>query len=131
MRGMGQGPLRDPRLAEIESRLNAGSFEEAQRLLATTFDAPDAEVASAYFATRILFQRGRLDRTGVVQRLRELLARVGEFPEAERMLRAAEAGILEPSPEMSRAAIPVPAAIVLPFGRVEATWVVSVSRLRS
>jgi tetratricopeptide (TPR) repeat protein len=99
---MGQGPLSEPRLAEIESKLNAGRFDEAQRLLSTIFDLPNAEIASAYFATRLLFQRGRLDRAAVVERLRELLARIDEFPEAERMLAAAETGVLEPSPEIFR-----------------------------
>lgn len=112
---MGQGPLRDPRLLEIESKLNAGRFDEAQRLLATIFDVPGAEIASAYFATRILYQRGRLDQTGVVERLRELMGRVSEFPEAQRMLGAAEAGLLEPAPDAFRRATgapqsPVPAA---------------------
>jgi tetratricopeptide (TPR) repeat protein len=102
MRLMGQGPLSEPRLAEIESKLNAGRFDEAQRLLSTIFDLPNAEIASAYFATRLLFQRGRLDRAAVVERLRELLARIDEFPEAQRMLAAAEAGVLEPSPEIFR-----------------------------
>ncbi|HWA77861.1 MAG TPA: hypothetical protein VG937_36250 [Polyangiaceae bacterium] len=99
---MGQGPLRDPRLLEIESKLNAGRFDEAQRLLATIFDVPGAELASAYFATRILYQRGRLDQAGVVERLRELMARASHFPEAQRMLDAAEAGVLEPAPDVFR-----------------------------
>ncbi len=99
---MAQGPLSEPRLAEIESRLNAGRFDEAQRLLTTIFDLPNAETVSAYFATRLLFQRGRLDCGGVILRLRELLTRVPDFPEAQRMLAAAEAGILEASPEIFR-----------------------------
>ncbi len=99
---MGNGPLADSRLQEIESRLNAGRFDEAQRLLSTIGNLPNAETASAYFATRLLFQRGRMDRSGVIQRLRELLARVPEFPEAARMLAAAEAGVLAPDPEIFR-----------------------------
>lgn len=105
---MGQGPLRDPRLLEIESKLNAGRFDEAQRLLATIFDVPGAELASAYFATRILYQRGRLDQSGVVLRLRELLARGSEFPEARRMLEAAEAGLLDPAADAFRRATGAP-----------------------
>ena len=94
---MGSGPLADSRLQEIESKLNAGRFDEAQRLLSTIGNLPNAESASAYFATRLLFQRGRMDASGVIERLRELLARVPHFPEAARMLAAAEAGVLEPA----------------------------------
>lgn len=108
MARMGQGPLRDPRLLEIESKLNAGRFDEAQRLLATIFDIPGAETASAYFATRILFQRGRLDQRAVIERLRELLAKVNDFPEARRMLEAAEAGQLEAAPDAFRRATGAP-----------------------
>ena len=99
---MGNGPLADSRLQEIESKLNAGRFDEAQRLLSTIGNLPNAETASAYFATRLLFQRGRMDQQGVILRLRELLARVPEFPEAARMLAAAEAGVLAPAPDVFR-----------------------------
>lgn len=99
---MGSGPLREPRLLEIESKLNAGRFDEAQRLLATIGNFPNAEVVSSYFATRLLFQRGRLDHAGVIERLRELLLRMPDFPEAARMLAAAEAGVLDPAPEVFR-----------------------------
>jgi tetratricopeptide (TPR) repeat protein len=110
MSAMGNGPLIDPRLQEIESKLNAGRFDEAQRLLSTIGNLPNAETASAYFATRLLFQRGRMDQQGVIQRLRELLVRVPEFPEAARMLAAAEAGVLEPAPDVFRRVTGAPAS---------------------
>ncbi|MGC4091248.1 MAG: hypothetical protein QM756_25900 [Polyangiaceae bacterium] len=107
---MGSGPLADPRLQEIESKLNAGRFDEAQRLLSTIGNLPNAETASAYFATRLLFQRGRMDNIGVIQRLRELLVRVPIFPEAARMLAAAEAGVLDPAPDVFRRVTGAPAS---------------------
>lgn len=90
--------LEHPRLSEIELTLNEARYEEAQRLLAELPDGPGADSARVYFATRLLFERGRLDREGVIERLRELLRTSPNFPEAERMLRAAEAGQLEPTP---------------------------------
>lgn len=99
---MGSGPLADSQLQEIESRLNAGRFDEAQRLLSELGNLANVETASVYFATRLLFQRGRMDQEGVIERLRELLAREPEFPEAARMLAAAEAGVLAPDPEAFR-----------------------------
>jgi tetratricopeptide (TPR) repeat protein len=97
---MGKGPLADPRLRAIEAKLNSAEFDEAQRLLAALRHEPGTEAASAYFSTRLLYQRGRLDNAGVAQRLREVLSsRPGEFPQAENMLTAAELGVLESSPE--------------------------------
>lgn len=101
---MGKAPLDDPRLSGIEAMLNAARFEEAQRLLAGLGEVPGTEAASVYFATRLLFQRGKLDGPGVVARLRELLQQVEDFPEAQRMLLAAERGDLDPSPEGFRRA---------------------------
>jgi len=109
---MGSGPLADSRLQEIESKLNAGRFDEAQRLLSTIGNLPNAESASAYFATRLLFQRGRMDSSGVIERLRELLVRVPHFPEAARMLAAAEAGVLEPAVEVFRRVTAAPGSEV-------------------
>lgn len=54
--------------------------------------------AATYFATRILYQRGKLDLPGVVARLNELLRACPEFPEAEAMLGAAKRGTLRPDP---------------------------------
>jgi tetratricopeptide (TPR) repeat protein len=54
--------------------------------------------ATTYFATRILYQRGKLDLPGVIARLRELLRSSPDFSEASAMLDAAERGTLRPPP---------------------------------
>lgn len=96
---MQTGQLNHPLHAEIEARLNAGAFEEAQRLLAQVGVASDHGHVTTYFATRILYQRGKLDLAGVVARLSELLRSCPDFPEAEAMLRAAERGTLGADPQ--------------------------------
>jgi tetratricopeptide (TPR) repeat protein len=101
--------LHHPLHAEIEARLNAGSFEEAQRLLAQLGVGREHTHASTYFATRILYQRGKLDLPGVVARLRELLRSSPDFPEARAMLSAAERGTLRPDPSnFNQATVPPP-----------------------
>jgi tetratricopeptide (TPR) repeat protein len=90
-------------------KLNAGSFEEAQRLLAQLGVGREHVHAATYFATRILYQRGKLDLRGVIARLQELLRACPDFPEAEAMLRAAERGTLQPDPRgFHEATIPPP-----------------------
>ena len=65
--------------------------------------------ATTYFATRILYQRGKLDLQGVVARLDELLVACPEFPEARAMLSAAERGTLRPDPtRFNEATVPPP-----------------------
>jgi tetratricopeptide (TPR) repeat protein len=96
---MGKGPLEDPQLLEIEAKLNRAEFDEAQQLLALLSHRRGTEAAAAYFATRLLYQRGRLDNSGVAERLREVLMYSGSFPQAENMLAAAELDVLESSPE--------------------------------
>ncbi|HEV8247553.1 MAG TPA: hypothetical protein VGP93_17370 [Polyangiaceae bacterium] len=93
---MGKGPLEDSKLRAIEQRLNSGRFDEAQRLLAALGERESQLPGACYLAARLLYQRGRLDRQEVAQRLREVLAQVQEFPEAQAMLRAAESGSLLP-----------------------------------
>jgi hypothetical protein len=66
--------------------------------------------ATTYFATRILYQRGKLDLSGVVARLTELLRSCPEFPEAEAMLLAALRGTLRPDPRSFNAATVPPLA---------------------
>jgi len=67
--------------------------------------------ATTYFATRILYQRGKLDLPGVMARLSELLAVCPEFPEARAMLSAAERGTLRPDPtRFNEATVPPPPA---------------------
>jgi tetratricopeptide (TPR) repeat protein len=96
---MGTGPLDHPRLLEIEDKLDRAELDAAQRLLADLGDAPVHRTAITYFATRLLYQRGRLDAPGVVVRLRELVRSAPDFPQAQAMLGAAEQGTLRPDPE--------------------------------
>ncbi|HEY0464863.1 MAG TPA: hypothetical protein VGC79_11665 [Polyangiaceae bacterium] len=96
---MGSGPLDHPRLLEIEERLDRAEIDAAQRLLAELGDLNVHRVAITYFATRLLYQRGRLDATGVVDRLRELVLLEPDFPQATAMLSAAEKGTLRPDRE--------------------------------
>jgi tetratricopeptide (TPR) repeat protein len=93
---MGSGPLDHPRLLEIEERLDRAEIDTAQRLLAELGDLNVHRVAITYFATRLLYQRGRLDSAGVVDRLRELVSLEPDFPQATAMLNAAELGTLRP-----------------------------------
>ena len=96
---MGSGPLDHPRLLEIEERLDRAEIDTAQRLLAELGDLNVHRVAITYFATRLLYQRGRLDAAGVVERLRELVSIEPDFPQANAMLSAAEKGTLRPDRE--------------------------------
>ena len=93
---MRSGPLDHPRLLEIEERLDRAEIDAAQRLLAELGDIPVHRIAITYFATRLLYQRGRLDAAGVVERLRELVLIEPDFPQANAMLTAAERGTLRP-----------------------------------
>ena len=101
--------MHHPLHAQIEARLNAGSFEDAQRLLAQLGVGQEHVHATTYFATRILYQRGKLDLHGVKARLSELLVACPDFPEARAMLRAAERGTLRPDPaSFNEATVPPP-----------------------
>src|SRR6188768_263907 len=91
---MGSGPLDHPRLLEIEERLDRAEIDTAQRLLAELGDLNVHRVAITYFATRLLYHRGRLDSAGVAERLRELVELEPDFPQATAMLTAAERGTL-------------------------------------
>ena len=102
-------PLHHPLHTQIEARLNAGSFEDAQRLLAQLGVGQEHVHATTYFATRILYQRGKLDLPGVIARLRELLVACPEFPEARAMLTAAQRGTLRPdTTSFNQATVPPP-----------------------
>ncbi len=96
MTSMGSGPLDHPRLLEIEDKLDRAEIDAAQRLLAELGDLSVHRTAITYFATRLLYQRGRLDVPGVVERLRELMMAEPLFPQASAMLAAAERGTLRP-----------------------------------
>ena len=96
---MGSGPLDHPRLLEIEERLDRAEIDAAQRLLSELGDLQVHRTAITYFATRLLYQRGRLDAAGVIERLRELMLAEPVFPQASAMLSAAERGTLRPDRE--------------------------------
>lgn len=65
--------------------------------------------ATTYFATRILYQRGKLDLPGVMARLAELLQVCPDFPEARAMFDAAQRGTLRPDPtSFNQATVPPP-----------------------
>ncbi len=93
---MGKGPLEDPRLQAIEQRLNSARFDDAQRLLSELGERESIRPGASYLATRLLYQRGRLDNEAVAQRLRDVLDEEEDFPEAAAMLRAAELNSLLP-----------------------------------
>jgi tetratricopeptide (TPR) repeat protein len=112
---MGSGPLDHPRLLEIEERLDRAEIDAAQRLLAELGDLPVHRVAITYFATRLLYQRGRLDSAGVIERLRELMQIEPAFPEARAMLGAAEQGTLRPDRDGFLRATLDPAALAPPI----------------
>jgi len=92
---MSKGPLDHPRLLAIEQSIDTGQLDQAQRLLAELGDVAFFRYATTYLATRLLFERGRLDVAAVAERLRDVLRVSGFFPEAEAMLEAAEDGSLE------------------------------------
>lgn len=121
---MGSGPLDHPRLLEIEERLDRAEIDAAQRLLAELGDLHVHRVAITYFATRLLYQRGRLDAAGVVERLRELVQAEPNFPQASAMLSAAERGTLRPDREgFLRATMsPLDQAPAEPHSEPPATW---------
>jgi tetratricopeptide (TPR) repeat protein len=93
---MGKGPLADPKLRAIEERLNAAHFDDAQRMLADLAERDSLRPGVTYLATRLLYQRGRLDEQEVIERLREVVRDAEPFPEATAMLAAAESGLLAP-----------------------------------
>lgn len=90
---MATNPLDSSGLRAIDECLSAGELDDAQRLLSNVSAAADAEYATTYLATRLLYLRERLDPASVVQRLRELLQNVEHFPEAASLLSVAEAGV--------------------------------------
>lgn len=95
---MSAGPLTDPRLKIIEECLDGARFEEAQYRLSELSGRQSLGPGVVYLTTRLLYQRGRLDGTGVADRLRDVVRECEAFPEAYAMLVAAENGSLAPDP---------------------------------
>lgn len=92
------GPLDQPELLHIERLLDESDVAEAQRRLYELGSSPRVADGVAYLTTRLLHLRGRLDGRGVADRLRDLIKKVGHFPEASRLLEAAERGELDARP---------------------------------
>ncbi len=86
------GPLDHPELREVEQLLDTREIAEAQRRLAKYGDRPELAIGVAYLTARLLHARGRLDLPGLSERLRELIAKVGDFPQAAELLELATTG---------------------------------------
>lgn len=101
-----EGPLGHAELSAIDELLDAGELEQAQQRLASLGQSAALDAGTSYLATRMLYLRGRLDAASVAERLRELLAAVGDFPEARRMLAEAEQDRLPPSLQGPTSSLP-------------------------
>jgi hypothetical protein len=94
------GPLDDTRLRSVEVCLNEARFDDAQKQLAE-LGARQQGAGVAYLTARLLFQRGRLDRAALAQRLQDILLESPGFPEARGLLEALNAaGEANPLPIM-------------------------------
>jgi tetratricopeptide (TPR) repeat protein len=79
-------PLDHDQLRGIAQSLDAGNTTEAARLLGE-LEQLDADVrAIDFLTTRLLFQRGRIDQQGAIERLVPLLDQGMPFPEAQSWL---------------------------------------------
>ncbi|MEY2929776.1 MAG: hypothetical protein RL033_525 [Pseudomonadota bacterium] len=114
---MATSPLEHEELRHIERTLDVGDTAGAAQLLARFANSRAHEVAITFLATRLLFQRGRIDMAGAADRVSALLSRSGPFLEAEDWLAELE-GRTEPSalPEASA----VVAEVLSPAAEVEA-----------
>src|SRR5260221_6430780 len=109
------GPLDHPELLEVDKLLDIRDVGEAQRRLALLDNRIELSDGIAYLTTRLLHARGRLDLSGVADRLRELLTRSPHFAEAAALLLQAEQGPSRRAPLASEEAGPVrPAARTTP-----------------
>ncbi|HVU04001.1 MAG TPA: hypothetical protein VHE30_19715 [Polyangiaceae bacterium] len=86
------GPLDHPELREVEQLLDIREIAEAQQRLAKYGDRPELAVGVSYLTARLLHARGKLDVAGLSERLRELIAQVGDFPQAAELLELATTG---------------------------------------
>src|SRR4051794_4873363 len=88
------GPLDYPELRDVERLIDSADVAEAQRLLGMLGHRPELSVGVTYLATRLLHARGRLDVSGVRDRLRDIVAQTPGFLEAVMLLTRAESGSL-------------------------------------
>ncbi len=77
-----EGPLAPPELREIEASLDAGDTELAAAKLGVLADMAGHRPGVDFLTTRLLFQRGRIDSAGAVERLRHIVGACTDFPEA-------------------------------------------------
>lgn len=118
---MATSPLEHEELRHIERTLDAGDTAGAAQLLARFANSRAHEAAITFLATRLLFQRGRIDMAGAADRVSALLTRSGSFPEAEDWLAELE-GRTEPNtlaspPEPAPRAVAMAPAEPLPLGQ--------------
>jgi hypothetical protein len=106
---MSVGPLDDERLRAVETSLNEARFEEAQKQLALLGSVRGLGPGVAYLTARLLFERGRIDRAALLQRLQDLLADWPDF-EAARVLLEAHGGTAPEAPTL-RASLGVRMAV--------------------
>lgn len=76
-------PLEHGDFRAIEKHLDEGNTVEAAARLAAWANAREHADAVDFLTTRLLFQRGRIDSDGALDRLSAILERVDHFPEAE------------------------------------------------
>ncbi|MEY4549955.1 MAG: hypothetical protein RL685_6150, partial [Pseudomonadota bacterium] len=109
---MATSPLEHDELRHIERTLDAGDTAGAAQLLARLANSRAHEVAITFLATRLLFQRGRIDMAGAADRVSALLSRSGPFLEAEDWLAELE-GRTEPNvlPEAPAVLAEAPATV--------------------
>ncbi len=117
-------PLDHPALRTVEGLLDQRQLEEAQRQLADVGQLPGLESGTTYLVTRLLFLRGRLQPGDVAERLREVLRTAPSFPEAQALLRRAEAGTLTDAPDAVPATAPEEEPAV-PTAGTEATTTIA------
>jgi hypothetical protein len=96
---MSVGPLEDERLRAVEACLNEARYDEAQKRLAGLGSIRGLGPGVAYLTARLLFERGRIDRAALLQRLQDLLADWPDF-DAARVLLEAHGGVPSEAPTL-------------------------------
>jgi hypothetical protein len=86
------GLLDDPRARAVYDRIESGQLEAAQQLLGVLGEEMPENAAIVYLTTRLLYERGHLASSEVLERMQRLLEEVGVFPEAEELCLVATEG---------------------------------------
>jgi hypothetical protein len=105
----------DDLLRPIMAALDAGDLVEAQRLLVLLDEPMRRNPSTSVLAVRLLYERGKIDERGVIERLEDLFARDGPSEALTQMLDNAVAGKLTrlrdrtiPTPRASLRTEPTP-----------------------